>query len=106
MTEADKKRQEIREGVAKKCEAIWYSHDEARIWGLMADGILLYLDSQDVVMKVEKPLPENPHKKRYAGELAKDIIKGKELGYSEAQQDMANFAPYERLVEPLKEGGD
>ena len=40
------KQEEIREGIAKKCETIWYSHDTAGSWELMATRILKYLHSQ------------------------------------------------------------
>ena len=65
---------EIREGVAKKCEAIWYSHDTDGIWGLMAGRTLSYLHSQGVVIKGQCLGVSHPH--LFAYYTVEPLIKG------------------------------
>lgn len=51
------KQKEIQEGIAKVAESTWYKYDYDIVWQEIAKAILVYLDSQGIVMKVDRELP-------------------------------------------------
>jgi len=52
------KQEKIREELPKLLERVWYGEDYDNVWHELTKVALAYLDSEDVVIKVERALPE------------------------------------------------